>query len=449
MGFCATRVLALTLAALVAPSALATWSIVIVNKETKEVGVASATCLLNFDLRRFLPVVLVEKGGAAAQSAVDNPIRNRPRIRDGFIAGTDPVQILANLATLDPAHQSRQYGIVDTLGRAVTFTGTGAGAYASGLTGEFGNFVYAIQGNVITGQEVLDDAEAALLDPANVDMPAKLMAAMEAAQCRGGDGRCSCTLGTPDACEFPPDSCAQMPPPFVRSAHIAFMIVSRRGDTDGTCDGLGCARGTYFLNFNIITSVPTTDPVIRLRQLFDPFRAARIGVTDQMASAVQFPSVLPPSASYSRVMQIELRDWQGALITGSPTVTVSSDPRDGTNLIGGPFSATQISPGIYEATIPSVATPGADILAVRVQDAGFDRILLPTRAVRVLAAGDMNGDGFVSVADIGPFVLALTDAPQYAIQFPEIVANIVGDFTGDEFLTVGDISGFVNTLVGG
>ena len=41
---------------------LATWSIIIVDTQTKEIGVASPTSLSNFDLRRGLPVLRVGKG---------------------------------------------------------------------------------------------------------------------------------------------------------------------------------------------------------------------------------------------------------------------------------------------------------------------------------------------------------------------------------------------------
>ncbi|MGE3181186.1 MAG: CHRD domain-containing protein [Phycisphaerae bacterium] len=65
-----------------------------------------------------------------------------------------------------------------------------------------------------------------------------------------------------------------------------------------------------------------------------------------------------------------------------------------------------------------------------------------------LLLGDMNCDGVVSVADIGGFVLALTDAVGYAAQFPKCDIN-AADINGDELITVSDIGGFVALLVGG
>ncbi|MGE3180396.1 MAG: hypothetical protein AB7N71_02100 [Phycisphaerae bacterium] len=62
--------------------------------------------------------------------------------------------------------------------------------------------------------------------------------------------------------------------------------------------------------------------------------------------------------------------------------------------------------------------------------------------------GDLNCDGFISVSDIGPFVLALTNPQQYAIQFPECDINNA-DTNHDGFVTVSDIGAFVALLTGG
>ena len=62
--------------------------------------------------------------------------------------------------------------------------------------------------------------------------------------------------------------------------------------------------------------------------------------------------------------------------------------------------------------------------------------------------GDLNCDGFVTVGDIGGFVLALTNPAQYAVQFPGCeILN--ADINGDGFVTVGDIGPFVALLTGG
>src|SRR5687767_13167820 len=127
--------LAALLVLTLASTAGATWSIIAVNTRTKEICVASATCLTNFDLRRFLPVVVVGRGAGCAQSFVDTSGQNRLAIFNGLINGQTPAQILQTLQQIDPSFQTRQYGIVDTFNTPVTFTGTGAGIAKFGVTG--------------------------------------------------------------------------------------------------------------------------------------------------------------------------------------------------------------------------------------------------------------------------------------------------------------------------
>ncbi|MGE3181986.1 MAG: hypothetical protein AB7N71_10165 [Phycisphaerae bacterium] len=62
--------------------------------------------------------------------------------------------------------------------------------------------------------------------------------------------------------------------------------------------------------------------------------------------------------------------------------------------------------------------------------------------------GDLNCDGLVSVGDIGPFVLALTDSAGYVAQFPDCNLNN-GDINEDAIVSVGDIGAFVALLTGG
>ncbi len=213
----------------VAGSARATWSILIIDTRTGEIGVASATCLTGFDLRANTPVLIPGVGAATAQSAVDSTGQNRVKIRDLLVQGLDPNAIIDTLAGFDTAHQSRQYGIADTLGRTATFTGLGAGAWAGGRVGQIGDLVYAVQGNVLAGEPVVAAAVQAIIDTPG-DIAEKMMASMEAARSMGGDGRCSCSGGNPTGCGAPP-------PVFTKSAHIAYMLIARAGDNAG-CNGL-------------------------------------------------------------------------------------------------------------------------------------------------------------------------------------------------------------------
>lgn len=288
---------------IIATEAAATWSIIIVDTHTREVAIGSATCLTNFDLLALTPVMRVGVGGAVVQAAGDFGGNRRPVIRREFLNESTPREILDILSRI-AGHQDRQFGIVDTTGRAASFTGSRNGAHASGMTGRSGTLVWAIQGNVLTGRPVVRKAHRAILKTRG-DVAEKLMAAMEAARQMGGDGRCSCLTGDPDDCGSPP-------PHFDKSAHIGYMIVSRLGDVDSDlCDRNGCARGDYFLKLNVPFQQPSSpDPVIQLRDMFDAWRADLLAQPDGVQSIAK---IEPDGDSF--VLTVEWRNWQGVPVT--------------------------------------------------------------------------------------------------------------------------------------
>ncbi len=72
---------------------------------------------------------------------------------------------------------------------------------------------------------------------------------------------------------------------------------------------------------------------------------------------------------------------------------------------------------------------------------------IPDECEQLAVPGDMNCDGVVSVGDINPFVLALTDPAAYAAQFPDCDA-LNGDCNDDDTVSVGDINCFVALVTG-
>jgi glucose/arabinose dehydrogenase len=64
-----------------------------------------------------------------------------------------------------------------------------------------------------------------------------------------------------------------------------------------------------------------------------------------------------------------------------------------------------------------------------------------------IAPGDMNCDGVISVADIGPFVLALTDPAGYEAQYPDCDID-AADLNDDGVISTSDIGPFVALLTG-
>jgi len=346
---------------LLTPPSSATWSIVCVNTRTREVGVASATCLQNFNLRIGVPVVFVGEGSAAAQSFVDTSGQNRRLIYDSYRDTEEtPLEILARLAAQDAGHQTRQYGIANFAGDPVTFTGRQAGAWAGGVTGQVGDYLYAIQGNLLTGEGVVLAAEAVFRDEKG-DMAQKIMAAMEAARAMGGDGRCSCSGAHPTSCGTPP-------PSFTKSAHVAVMIVSRPGDTNGGCNAnRGCARGDYYLNLNVIGGNLDPDPVFTLHEQHDLWRRNLLGRPDAVLTRVNAPEKLPADGVTERTVVVELRDLADVpLGHGGAQVTVET-------LDGGPSLAT-LGPvldrgdGTYAFTLRAGSTLGRDRLVITASD---------------------------------------------------------------------------------
>jgi len=385
-------------------TARATWSIIIIDTRTKEIAVGSATCVSGADLKRSVPVVRVGVGAACAQSLVDTSGQNRLLIWNELIRGTDPNEILHLLEARDPGHQTRQYGIADVHGRGVTFSGANNGAYAGGLLGRLGTIFYTIQGNVITGQPVLLEAERRLREEPG-GIPERLMAAMEGARSMGGDGRCSCSPKDPTGCGSPPAD-------FGRTAYIGFILSARRGDIDDpSCGPGGCAQGEYYMCFNIEGVGPAArDPVPKLRMMFDEWRLTLVGVPDAIESLVTVdpPLVLNDGGS-TATLRIELRDYQGLPGTNFTGITLVHDAElgsAGSSTIG---PLVDLGGGVFEAQLTAGTLAGHDrflITATYPDDADADtdeeRVLLMPSAELVVqdARADFNGDGAVTLEDL-------------------------------------------------
>ncbi len=368
-------------------TAVATWSIVICNHQTQEVGVASVTCLTTFDLRAITPVVRVETGAAAVQAAGDFDGIRRPIIWNALIDGDSPASMLAQLATV-AGHQSRQYGIVDTQGRRATFTGVSTFDWAGGVTGVHGDYTYSLQGNILTGPCVVDAMENVILNSTS-DLPGILMEAMEAARAAGGDGRCSCspTLTAATSCGCPPAS-------FTKSGHIGYLIVARAGDTDdNVCTSSGCADGDYFVNLNIpFQTVGALDPVVQLQAQFDDVRSDLIGRPDAIQSQAEFDGA-------ATTMTVTLRDYEGAPITAGSTLTVvHADGSAGRASIG---SAADLGGGVFEVLLTASGPGGVDVFEITADDGVRPVVLMPRPSVCIgEPTPDCNLNGIADACDI-------------------------------------------------
>ncbi|MEP9380962.1 DUF1028 domain-containing protein [Nocardioides sp. KR10-350] len=93
---------------------------------------------------------------------------------------------LQRLLEEDDGRDHRQVGIVDVEGRAASHTGQACLDWAGSLTGDG----YAIQGNILTGSEVVEAMEEAWLASADEPVLARrLLTALAAGDNAGGDSR--------------------------------------------------------------------------------------------------------------------------------------------------------------------------------------------------------------------------------------------------------------------
>ncbi len=359
---------------------MATWSILFHDTESGETGVASATCVTGIDLKAFSPVVRVATGAGAAQSAVDSSGQRRNIIRDGLINGDDADSIIAELIQLNGTG-FHQHGIVGSGPSAATQSGVDTFDHSSGVAGSAGSVHYAIQGNILTGVAVINEAENALLNTGDT-WPARLMAAMQAARLQGGDGRCSCP-GLVTGCGTPP-------PMFDKSADVGFFIVSREGDSDDSnCNANGCADGDYFLDFNIaFQGSADPDPVLQLQTLFDQSRSDRIGMADALVTQVSFER-----DGNDYVLLVQLKDWQGQDLTGTAAlITVSHLPdSDQFTSIG---AVAPQGNGLYRVPLLVVDQDlGTDHFNIIINDGGRD-VMIPSTRTFLMSQSSIFSDGF-------------------------------------------------------
>jgi hypothetical protein len=418
---------AATLAAslLLAPATPATWSIVAVDTRTGEVCIAGATCL-TLDLEVYLPVVRVGVGGACAQSAIDLDGSNRLRIWNGMIHGLSAEQILARLLASN-GQQHRQYGIVTLIGEPVTYSGPAVNDAYYGVARTIDGVRYAIQGNVLTGIQVVTNAEETFLATSG-DLAQRVLAAMEAARVFGGDGRCSCDPIHPTSCGCPP-------PAFQFADATGFLILARIGDQDGACDAAyGCGTGQYFCNLNVIQGPGDPDPVLVLQDQYAAWRAGRAGHTDQLRTLVQ-PSAqrLPADGLSNATVEVELRDIDGNPVSGNPaTLSIAAAyPGAPVARIG---AVQDLSGGRFRFRLRATGQSGQGRWRITVHHAAETVLLWPELVVQVDPLTQLHcGWSQVSATSGASVPLTLNLGPGYSGRPYLILASASGTVPGTSF----------------
>lgn len=169
-----------------------TFSIVAVDTLTGEIGGAGASCIDESAIPGGVLIIsdiIPGRGSIHTQSYWNATNQNNAHNR--MVEGMSPEEIIAWLVANDVQNnpQVRQYGIVDFdedgHPRSAAFTGTNCINYKSHIVGPN----YAIQGNILLGQHILDSMEARFLNTEGT-LAEKLMSALQGANVPGADTRC-------------------------------------------------------------------------------------------------------------------------------------------------------------------------------------------------------------------------------------------------------------------
>lgn len=254
-----TRFVAATLlSAFLSGQASATWSIVAVDTETGEVGMAAATCNSSI---QFIAAAVPGKGVVAAQA--ETSFKGRDAAEDWMAEGMSADEVLQRLS--DPDFYSMfynkkfpvlQYGVA-TLGQTPEAGFAGGDtlvSWSGGIAEDTGHASWSAQGNTLRGPEVIAAAAAAMAPRAEgacrLTLAERLLRALEAGRNAGGDKRC--TIDKP--------------------AQSAILLITRSGDAGDSATrivaprSISFARSVWHYLFGYEPEPGAMEPVAQLRQ---------------------------------------------------------------------------------------------------------------------------------------------------------------------------------------
>lgn len=214
--------------------AYATWSIIVIDPRTKEIGIAGASCTYSvYGIGAIIP----GKGAVIVQAMSNGAARAKGL--QLIMADAPPEQILEAMKNpqFDPEHQQYAIVCVNYPDKALTYTGSETTAAKGALT-EKG---ISVQGNTLTNPNELQAVMTAALNAqrASLSIEDVLMLALEAGAKFGGDKRCG-----------------------DRKASSAFLTVARPNDV----------RQKPYLNLIVNGTDDTVNAVDALRQKFENWK---------------------------------------------------------------------------------------------------------------------------------------------------------------------------------
>lgn len=160
---------------------LNTFSIVARCERTGQLGVAVSSAVPA--VGSMCPYLQAGVGAVSTQSWV-NPylaVEVLLLLEKGLSAQVALEQVMSK----DPGASLRQIGVIGVAGSGVAWSGSSCTAWAGQLLGSD----FAIQGNMLVGEETLDAMRQAWSDSSTLDLSERLMSALEAGDLAGGDKR--------------------------------------------------------------------------------------------------------------------------------------------------------------------------------------------------------------------------------------------------------------------
>ncbi len=175
-------ILLICLLTMPASSAFATFSIVAIDPNTGEMGIAVASRY--FSVGAVVPWAEAGVGAVATQASVN--VGYGPRALELLKGGLTAQQVMDRLFEEDtfPGKGGRQIAIVDRRGNIAVFTGSDAQDWRGHKKGA----TYSAQGNILAGPQVVD-AMSEAFENTKGELTERLYAALKAGDAAGGDRR--------------------------------------------------------------------------------------------------------------------------------------------------------------------------------------------------------------------------------------------------------------------
>lgn len=305
-----------------------TFSIVATDSITGEIGSAGATCgdsIVWPGTPGALIISDIIPGVGAIHTQSYYHETNQLNAHSRMVSGDSPQEIIDWLVANDVASNPtiRQYGIVDFNDgnpRSAAYTGSNCFDYKNHVLGAN----YAIQGNILLGQHILDSMESRFNNTEGC-LSDKLMAAMQGAKVIGADTRC-----TPEG----------------TSSLSAFLRVAKPLDHPDT----------LFIDLNIAGTATEVEPIDELQIKYDDWKSNNVHDCSTAVSISEFPKdeievlvypnptngVINIKISDQKITKISVTDMMGKIIINKRMI-------DSNNFVQ--LSLNHLSDGIYIITL--------------------------------------------------------------------------------------------------